>query len=225
MISLADIRVRAGSFELRDISFTVPTGAYGVLMGRTGAGKTLLLETICGLRAPRAGRVELLGRDVTALPPAARQVSYVPQDLALFASLTVREHLAFAPTVRGDPRAEVARRVDELSALLGLDPLLDRRPLGLSGGEKQRVALGRALAAQPQVVCLDEPLSALDVETHAEICALLRQVQARTGVTALHVTHSLAEAETLADCVFLLRDGRVQPVPKDELRRAWGEGG
>jgi ABC-type sugar transport system ATPase subunit len=179
-------------------------------MGRTGSGKTTLLEAICGLRMVSAGRILLGGTDVTALPPAERGVGFVPQDGALFQHLTVREHLEFALVIRRWPRERIATRVAELAGWLGLNALLDRRPAGLSGGETQRVALGRALSFQPRILCLDEPLSALDDESRAGICTVLEDVCARTGVTALHITHNLAEAERLADCLLLLKDGCLE---------------
>jgi ABC-type sugar transport system ATPase subunit len=207
MIAIDHLHVRAGAFALEDVSFTVPTGAYAVLMGATGCGKTTLLEAICGLKRCQAGRIVLLERDVTHLRPQERGVGYVPQDLALFPTLTVREHLAFALVVRRWDEPAIARRVDELAGLLGVRHLLERRPQGLSGGEAQRVALGRALAYQPRILLLDEPLSALDEDTRGGMVALLRSVQRATGVTTLHVTHSLTEARQLAD-VLLRLDGR-----------------
>jgi molybdate/tungstate transport system ATP-binding protein len=210
MIALEDVTLRSGTFVLTGVSLVVPSGAYGVLMGRTGCGKTTLLEAICGLGLVQRGRIRLGDRDVTALHPADRHVGYVPQDLALFPTLTVRQHLAFALEVRGQPSAAVARRVDELAALLGVAGLLDRRPQGLSGGEAQRVALGRALAAAPPVLLLDEPLSALDEGTRDDMIALLQRVQRLTEVTVLHVTHNRLEAETLADTLFVLEGGVVR---------------
>jgi molybdate/tungstate transport system ATP-binding protein len=201
--------VRQGTFTLADISFEVPAGQYGVLMGRTGCGKTTLLEAICGLKPVAAGSVHLLGRDVTRLKPAARGVGYVPQDRALFPTMTVRENLAFALEVRRWKRDAMASRVGELADLLGIADLLERRPHGLSGGEAQRVALGRALALRPAVLLLDEPLSALDEETREGLVELLRAVRAQTGVTVLHITHSRGEAERLADRLLVLRDGAV----------------
>jgi ABC-type sugar transport system ATPase subunit len=124
--------------------------------------------------------------------------------------MTVEEHLAFALAVRRRDRRAIERRVGELAELLGLEKLLERKPAGLSGGESQRVALGRALSFHPQVLLLDEPLSALDEETREEMIVLLKSVRERTGVTTLHVTHNLTEAHRLADTVFLLRDGRIQ---------------
>jgi ABC-type sugar transport system ATPase subunit len=213
MISLQSVFLTAGKFSLTNVSLSISAGEYAVLMGKTGSGKTTLLEAICGLKRVTAGSIALVGRDVTRLKPAQRGVGYVPQDLALFQTLTVREHLAFALEVRGWERQAITRRVDELAQLLGLGPLLTRRPHGLSGGEAQRVALGRALAFHPPVLLLDEPLSALDEPTREEMYALLRAVRQQTGVTALHVTHSPTEARRLADRLFLLRDGIIKPAP------------
>jgi ABC-type sugar transport system ATPase subunit len=210
MIALENLAVRAGSFALSGISLTIPTGHHGFLMGKTGSGKTTILEAICGLKSVAAGRIMLQGEDVTRLKPAARGIGYVPQDGALFPSMTVREHLAFALTIRRWNGPEIERRVSELAAMLGVAPLLSRRPAGLSGGEAQRVALGRALANRPHVLCLDEPLSALDDETRADMGDLLRHVRAQTGVTILHVTHNRSEAERLADRIFVLKDGSVE---------------
>ena len=210
MITVDHMTVRVGGFALEDVGFDVPTGQYAVLMGRTGAGKTTLLEALCGLKAVANGTIRLNGWDVTQLRPAERGIGYVPQDRALFQTMTVREHLAFALTIQKARRQVIQQSVAEFSRLLGIEHLLDRRPPGLSGGEAQRVALGRALAARPGVLCLDEPLSALDDETRQEMYELLEQVQESTSVTILHVTHNRDEAERLADRIFLLRNGRVE---------------
>lgn len=209
MITVENLTVRAGTFSLAGVSFALPAGRHGILMGRTGSGKTTLLEALCGLKPVVSGSIRLDGTEVTPLKPAARGIGYVPQDGALFPSMTVREHLGFALTVRRRPAAEIARRVEDLSALLGIGHLLGRRPQGLSGGEAQRVALGRALAGEPSVLCLDEPLSALDDDTREEMAVMLQAIRTRTGVTILHVTHSEAEARRLGDVLFHLRDGGI----------------
>jgi molybdate/tungstate transport system ATP-binding protein len=210
MIAVDHLTVRVGAFALENVGFDVPTGQYAVLMGRTGAGKTTLLEALCGLKAVAGGTIRLNGRDVTRLKPAERGIGYVPQDRALFQTMTVREHLAFALTIQKAGRQVIQHNVAELSRLLGIEHLLDRRPPGLSGGEAQRVALGRALSARPGVLCLDEPLSALDDETRQEMYELLENVRRSTSVTILHVTHNLDEAEQLADKILLLRNGKVE---------------
>ena len=132
--------------------------------------------------------------------------------------MTVRQNLAFAPSIRGWPPADIKARVTELAALLRIAPLLDRLPAGLSGGEAQRVALGRALAAKPRILLLDEPLSALDDETWEGMTELLAQVSKATGVTTLHVTHRREEARRLADRVYVLADGAVRPAAAGDLQ-------
>ena len=209
MIEVQDVSLRAGNFHLDGISLSVPTGQYGVLMGQTGSGKTTLLESICGLKPVHRGTVRLLGRDVTRLKPAERGVAYLPQDLALFQTMTVRDHLAFALVIRRWTPLQIGMRVTELAKRLGIGHLLDRKPRGLSGGESQRVALGRALSFRPQVLLLDEPMSALDDITRNEMYQLLRAVQHESGMTALHVTHSQSEAAYLADKLFVVKQGQI----------------
>lgn len=209
MIVAEDLTIRAGDFVLESLSFAIPAGGYCVLMGRTGAGKTTLLETICGLKTATAGRLWLAGRDATWLGPAERDIGYVPQEGALFPTHTVREHLEFALQIRAWPGAAIAERVRELASLLHLTTLLERYPHQLSGGERQRTALGRALAFRPAILCLDEPLSALDDEVRAEMIGLLRQVREETGVTSLHVTHNRHEADRLADLVLHMEGGQI----------------
>lgn len=212
MISLENLSVVAGGFRLEGIHLEVPAGCHAVLMGRTGSGKTTLLEAVCGLRRVAAGRVVLHGEDVTHLRPGERGVGFVPQEGALFNTMTVYAHLAFALRVRHWNRAAIEARVHAVAEQLGITPLLQRHPAGLSGGERQRVALGRALSAQPRVLCLDEPLSALDSDTREEIGALLKRIKRESGVTLLHITHDKHEARKLADKVFEIREGQVLPA-------------
>jgi ABC-type sugar transport system ATPase subunit len=219
MIELDNLSIRSGPFTLESVHVAVPAGAYAVLMGGTGQGKTTILEAICGLRPVTGGRVVLAGVDVTRKKPADRGVGYVPQDLGLFPTMTVRGHLEFALRVRRAPRALIDERVAEMAQLLGIEPLLARRVQRLSGGEAQRVALGRALAFHPQVLLLDEPLNALDEATRDRLCELLRSVQQRTGVTTLHVTHSRTEARALADKLLVLAAGKLEERPLAELDR------
>ena len=210
MIRLEAIAWRAGVFHMRGIDLEVPSRSYGVLMGPTGCGKTTLLEILCGLRRPLAGRVWVDERDVSRLPPRERGIGYLPQDIALFPNLRVDRQIGFALRLRGRPESEIQARVRQLAEELGVAHLLDRLPDKLSGGEKQRVALGRALAADPKVLLLDEPLSALDEARRGDLTILLRRVQRDHAITVLHVTHSKAEAEALADRVFHLEPGGVR---------------
>jgi ABC-type sugar transport system ATPase subunit len=202
VIEVIDLVVRQGAFALDRVSFAVPAGQYAVLMGKSGSGKTTTLESLAGLRAVASGTIRFVGRDVTQLPPAARHVGYVPQDGVLFDTMTVRENLGFA-------LRDGSKRIRELAEQLELTHLLDRRPHGLSGGEKQRVALGRSLAFKPPVLLLDEPLGALDDDTRDHLIDLLLRLKERCETTVLHVTHNRSEAERLADHVFKLECGRI----------------
>jgi ABC-type sugar transport system ATPase subunit len=217
MIELERLSLRAGAFSLRDVTLQVPAGVYGVLMGGTGQGKTSILEAICGLKPIVAGRVKLGGQDVTAWKPGDRGVGYVPQDLALFPMMTVREHLEFALKLRRWNAAAIADRVAQLAQVLGIAPLLDRGVRHLSGGEAQRVAIGRALSFNPQVLLLDEPLNALDERTRDRLCALLRSIHADIGLTTLHITHSRSEARQVADRLYVLENGQLGDRPLEGL--------
>lgn len=217
MIELKDISIRAGMFRLDKLNLLVSAGSYAVLMGATGQGKTTILEAICGLRRVADGQVMLAGRDVTSERPAHRNVGYVPQDLALFPTLNVREHLEFALRIQRYDPLVIKDRVAELAAALEIEHLLGRRVQGLSGGEAQRVALGRALSFRPQVLLLDEPLNALDERTHGRLCDLLQKLQRQYAITTLHVTHSRVEAQTLAEQLLILEHGTVRECSLAEL--------
>ncbi len=209
MIRFDSISLIQGAHHLSGITFDVPEGDYAVLMGPTGCGKTSVLELICGLRTPLSGKIIIDGQDVTKLSPAARGIGYVPQDGALFPGLTVGEQVGFSLRVRKRPEDEIKARVLLISGMLGIAHLFNRRPEALSGGERQRVALGRALAFAPKILCLDEPLSALDEDLRADMCSLLKKVHAETGVTALHVTHSESEAQELATLHLRFESGSI----------------
>ena len=210
MIQLENLCLRNGSFELNDLSATIPSEAYGILMGRTGCGKTTILEAICGLRPHViSGTIRLNDSDVTHLKPAERGIGYVPQDSALFETMSIFENVAFALRLRKWTETDIEKRVHELAELMGITTLLGRRPFGLSGGEAKRIALARALAASPGVLCLDEPLSALDEQTHGEICDLLVELHREINVTILHITHSSTEARRLGETFLRLEDGKL----------------
>ena len=213
MISVKNLSLSVGEFSLENVSFEVPSRSYCALMGKTGCGKTTILEAICGLRKVSSGNIILMSQDVTALPPAERGIGFVPQDGALFSTMTVEKNLGFSLQVRGRPRAVIDERVQELAQLLGIAELLQRRVQGLSGGEKQRVALGRALAFEPGILCLDEPLSALDDDTKTGLIDLLGKIREETSVTTLHITHSLQEARSLCDMLLVMEDSGLRELP------------
>ena len=202
MLEVRHLTVRVGAFEIRDFSLEVAAGECVALMGPSGCGKTTLVEAVCGVgEGEGSGTIRLDGRDVVRLPPGERGIGWVPQDVLLFPGMTVRGHLEFGLRARGWERGRIAHRVNELAKGLGLEGLLDRRPLGLSGGEERRVALGRVLAVRPVLLCLDEALTGLDEKTHGQVLAVVRTMVRKEGVAALHVTHSRAEAEAIADRV------------------------
>ncbi len=204
LLEVDSLSVKVGKFELRDFSLTIAEGECLALMGPSGCGKTTVMEAICGLRndAILGGRILLGGEDVSILPAGARGIGLVPQDMALFPTMNVRAQLEFGPRLHGWKRKVMAERVEGLACDLGLEDLLDRLPHGLSGGEARRVALGRALALRPRLLCLDEALSGLDEARHGEVLAVIRRVIEQEQVTALHITHSSTEAEALADRVL-----------------------
>jgi len=206
MLSIRQLHVRAGDFRLENLSLEIARGECVALMGSSGSGKTTLMEAVCGLRQAESGGIFLDGREITGLAPGARRIGYLPQDIALFPSVTVAEQIGFGPGLHGWKVSEKRDRVEELAEALGVSKLLGRKPQGLSGGEARRVALGRALALRPSLLCLDEALTGLDEELHAEILSVIRKMIARENVTVLHITHSSAEAGAIADRVLRMED-------------------
>ena len=212
MIELQNVSWKVDDFSLTKVNCSVPEGDYAVLMGPTGCGKTTVIEIICGLRKPAGGKVIVAGEDVTRSLPGDRQIGYVPQDGALFPTMTVSEQIGFGLEVRREKKNRIGEVVSRLAGELGIEHLLERKVHGLSGGERQRVALGRALAVEPRVLLLDEPISALDEDMRDDMMALLKRIQKEHAITVLHVTHSSREAEQLADCVLRMEDGLISTL-------------
>ena len=212
------VKAWPGGRALDGVSVFVPAGRFAVLLGPSGCGKSTCLRIVAGLETADAGTVEIDGRDVTHLPPAARRVAMVFQSYALFPHLTVAENIVFGLRARGMDRAERARRLASAADMLGLDRLLHRKPGQLSGGQQQRVALGRAVVAQARVCLMDEPLSNLDAQLRSDMRREILALQRRLGMTMLYVTHDQTEAMAMADQVVLLRAGQVeQDAPPAEL--------
>ncbi len=215
-LSIQDLWVELGTFQLREFSLAVQPGEYFIILGPTGAGKTVLLETIAGLHPLRRGRMLLGGRDVSSLPPERRGIGFVYQDYALFPHLSVAENIAFGLRLQRSKHGEVERRVAEMSKLLKISHLLQRRPDTLSGGERQRVALARALIVEPKLLLMDEPLSALDPETREELTHEIARLHRQLGTTTLHVTHDFEEAVTLGDRIAVVARGRIAQIGTPE---------
>ena len=201
---------------LDDLSLTLPGGRFSVVLGPSGCGKSTTLRLIAGLDEPSSGRVRIGGRDVTDVAPAERGVAMVFQSYALFPHLSAAENILFGLRARRVPAGERARRLDHAAELLGIGPLLSRRPAQLSGGQQQRVALGRAIVAQAPVCLMDEPLSNLDAQLRAEMRHELVMLQRRLGLTMVYVTHDQTEAMAMADLIVLLRGGRLEQVAAPE---------
>ena len=197
---------------LDDVSFTVARGEFFTLLGPSGCGKTTLLRLIAGFELPTGGELLLNGRPITDLPPNRRRVNTVFQSYALFPHLTTAENIGFGLKMLGRPAGEVKARVAEMLALVQLQALADRRPAQMSGGQQQRVALARALAPAPEVLLLDEPLSALDAKLRRGMQEELKRLQAETGITFVFVTHDQEEALTMSDRVAVMSAGRIQQI-------------
>lgn len=241
-LHIQNVSLKLQDFHLTDIDLPIYGGEYFVLLGPTGAGKTIILEVIAGIRPVQSGTLFMDGVDISTQPPEKRQVGFVYQEYALFPHLTVGENIAFglrlmsakqllrltgsgenqAHTVSG-PASSTRRksilideRVREMSELLHIEHLLARKPESLSGGEKQRTALARALVIEPRVLLLDEPLSALDPETSESLQRELKRLHNKVGTTTLHITHNFEEAVALADRIGVIFEGRIRQVGKPQ---------
>lgn len=207
-------------FAIRDVSLQVSEGEYLVIVGPTGAGKTLLLELLLGIHRPDSGRVFLDGNDVTELPPEKRGIGMVYQDYLLFPHLDVSRNLAFGLRYQKCSAEQARGRILNVAELLGIAHLLHRYPYTLSGGEKQRVAIGRALVTEPRLLLLDEPLSALDRGTASRLRAELKSLHSTKKLTVVHVTHDLSEARQMGGPIALINQGRLDALgTADELLR------
>jgi ABC-type Fe3+/spermidine/putrescine transport system ATPase subunit len=216
MIEIQGLKIAAGNFRIEHLDLILPEGGYHVLLGPTGSGKTLILESVIGLRNLEGGKIRVGGKEIQNLPSEQRGISYVPQDLALFPHLTVRDNLLYGLRAQRRFAEKNEDHLDRLIDALKIGHLLDRYPQGLSGGEKQRVALGRALAPSPQLLLVDEPLVALDPGLRNEIQQLLISLHRSLKFTALHVTHDLEEAYLLGDTITVLIGGEVEQRGKRE---------
>ncbi len=197
---------------LDDVSLDIPSGELVVLLGSSGCGKTTLLRSVAGLETPTVGQVLIDGRDVTAIPTRSRPIGMVFQSYALFPNMTVRQNIAFPLTTRKKPPKRLEERVDELLELVQLTQQGDRYPNQLSGGQQQRASLARALAPSPEVLLLDEPLSALDALVRNQLREEIRKIQQSLKITTLFVTHDQGEAMAIADQVAVMSNGKIEQI-------------
>ncbi|WP_319526556.1 ABC transporter ATP-binding protein [uncultured Desulfosarcina sp.] len=226
MVEIKDLNGNLGEFQLHDININVNKGEYLAILGPTGAGKTVLVEYIAGIFKPDQGRIIVEGEDITELYPEERNIGYVPQDYALFPNLTVEKNISYGLEARRMPAEQVDAVVSEMISQLKIEYIRHRMPLNLSGGEKQRVALGRALATKPRLLLLDEPLSALDENLRTEMARELRRLQRDVNGTFIHVCHNFEEASDVADRIAIMNEGsivqtgtlkQVMEAPKNEF--------
>ena len=214
-ISLQGLTKRFGDVTaVDDMTLDIADGEFFVLLGPSGAGKTTTLRVIAGLEKPDAGTLRMNGEDLTSSAPAQRDCAFVFQQYSLYPHLTVFDNMAFplrAPMRRID-EAEIRRRVERVAELLHIEGKLKRKPTALSGGEMQRVAIGRALVREPRVYLMDEPLSSLDAGLREELRVELKRLQRQSGATVVYVTHDQVEATTLADRIAILEHGRIEQV-------------
>jgi putative spermidine/putrescine transport system ATP-binding protein len=210
-LSIQNVRKSFGPMTVvRDFNLEVAPGEFVSLLGPSGCGKTTMLRIVAGFEEPTSGRIVIGGKDVTNLKPNQRNIGMVFQAYALFPNLTVRQNIAFGLKVAGASRAETAARVDEMMAIIKLPQFGDRYPFQLSGGQQQRVALARALAVKPQVLLLDEPLSALDAKIRVSLRDEIRMIQKKLGITTIFVTHDQEEAFSMSDRIVVMNEGRAE---------------
>ena len=194
------------------VSLEIPDGEFMVLVGPSGCGKSTILRILAGLEDVTAGEVVIGETQVTDLAPKERDVAMVFQNYALYPHMTVEQNLGFGLRLRKTPKDDLKRRVDDVAKILGLDPLMERKPAALSGGQRQRVAMGRAMVREPQAFLMDEPLSNLDAKLRVQMRAQLSLLHERLGTTTVYVTHDQVEAMTLGQRVAVLKDGILQQV-------------
>ncbi len=216
MIRVKDISNNWGEFELKNVSLEVKQGEYFVILGPTGSGKTLLLELIVGLYIPNKGKIFIEGKDITYEVPEKRNLGFLYQDYSLFPHFSVRKNIEYGMKLRNMSKPEIDNKLKELSKMFKIQNLMHRDVTTLSGGEQQRVALARALATNPKVLLLDEPFSALDENTKANLISEMKELHRKEGITFIHVTHSQEEAMILADRIGIIMNGTIAQIGTPE---------
>jgi putative spermidine/putrescine transport system ATP-binding protein len=197
---------------VENFNLAVEKGEFVSFLGPSGCGKTTTLRMVAGFEIPTQGQIEINGSDITNVPPNKRNVGMVFQSYALFPNMTVAGNIGFGLKIAGKPKDQIAQRVDEMLALIHMQDFAKRYPYQMSGGQQQRVALARALAIQPQLLLLDEPLSALDAKIRLELRTEIRAIQQKLGITTIYVTHDQEEALSLSDRIVVMKDGQIEQI-------------
>ena len=212
-ITIQDVRKRYGALEiLHGVSIDIPDGEFIILVGPSGCGKSTLLRMIAGLEGISGGVISIGGKVVNDLPPKARDIAMVFQSYALYPHMTVRDNMGFSLKLNRTPKAEIDAKVQSAAEILGLIPLLDRKPAQLSGGQRQRVAMGRAIVRDPSVFLFDEPLSNLDAQLRVQMRAEIKSLHQRLKTTTVYVTHDQVEAMTMADRIVVMSAGHIEQM-------------
>ncbi len=212
MLEVKELSAKRGDFYLKNVSLTVQDGEYFVLLGPTGAGKTVLLESITGITGIRGGQILINNKDVTSLTVQERNIGFAYQKYTLYRHLQVRDNISFGLMWRYKSQKEIDEAVDRVIEVLNLQNLLDKRPWALSGGESQKICLARAIAIRPDLLILDEPLGSVDAESREVTERELKDTHNRLGLTTIHVTHDFEEAIALGDRIAVMINGNIVQV-------------
>ncbi len=226
MLKIKDLNLNLGKFNLKNLNLNIGLGEYIVILGSSGSGKTVLLETIAGLYTPSQGKIIYKDKDMTSLEPENRDIGFVYQNYELFPHMTIEENICFGLKIRRKPKYYIKEKLDKLVDMLKIGHLLERYPSKLSGGEKQRVALARALIISPRILLLDEPLSALDMIIKLDLQKEIKKIHRELKPTIIHVTHDIEEALFLADKIAIMKDGKLIDILEvktlgDDLNRSY----
>lgn len=212
MIEVQNLTIQMKSFRLQNIQLSIAPGEMFAILGKTGAGKSMLLEAVAGFYKPDRGAVYLDGKHVLKIPPEQRKIGFVYQDFGLFPHMTVYENIRYGLKMHRIPKSEAKRKIQEMTELLEIERILNQYPATLSGGERQRTALARALVLTPKVLFMDEPFSALDPNTKTQMMELLKRIHKAFSCTILFVTHNFEEAEYMADRVGIMINGGIRRI-------------
>ncbi|WZL73881.1 ATP-binding cassette domain-containing protein [Clostridiaceae bacterium 35-E11] len=212
MLNVEHVYKTLGKFQLKDVNFQIRKGEYFVILGPTGTGKSVVLETIAGMYKPDCGHIYFHGNILDTLYPEDREIGFVYQDYLLFPHLSVKENIIFGLKRKKCSKKEIEEKLCEMVSNFQIQHLLERNPKNLSGGEQQRVAVARALITSPKILLLDEPLSALDPSTKKKFIRMLKNIHEKTESTIIHVTHDFHEAFALADRIAVMKDGTIVQI-------------